>query len=604
VTLFQEHQVHIHVPAGAIPKDGPSAGVAMLSAVASVARGVPVRNDTAMTGEITLRGKVLPIGGVKEKVLAAYRARIERVILPRRNEADLEDVPGEAKERIRFTFADSADDVLQAAFTQQTPRAPGHRLRLRRRCTEVSTRRAFSQRFSPAASVSPEAMSSVSELHSSDSWPAGGTPTIELPLQVRCVSQRRCSRFVVHRSIRPLEGGSEMRPRLMRLGSPPQDGPSRLTALLLVGAALLSLTYLHGCGGGTGSTQSPSPAATSMMTALTRDMTRSMTRMGSLEAGAVLMMNAGSALSPNITAAPDNSAGAPPNTFTYRGTYDGNGNGEDETTVDLRATFGNDPSDLFAGFNGGQGTGAVDIDILSVMHVYHGNIAFTMGMSEHRMSGAGTFSNPLTGNTTTLTVSASAPMRIKLADGTASARPNACAHSFDGSAQISVAGQAGTLASQWRFHQDSTTVAVTGATFTTPSGQSTAIPDSSVDLGCAGNNSINDWSGHFQIRWACLPAETGEFQTTITVKNSNTVTMIDDGDTAADAYDAALIGASPRAVRGFFIDGSIGARYREDFNWTLNIDGSGFSQTSRYVYFEGTQIGRGGMCVARATRIP
>ena len=123
--VFQENSVHIHVPAGAVPKDGPSAGVAMLSAVASVARGVPLRNDTAMTGEITLRGKVLPIGGVKEKVLAAYRARIERVILPRRNEADLEDVPAEVKERVRFIFADSADDVLEAAFASTRPHAPG-----------------------------------------------------------------------------------------------------------------------------------------------------------------------------------------------------------------------------------------------------------------------------------------------------------------------------------------------------------------------------------------------------------------------------------------------------------------------------------------------
>jgi ATP-dependent Lon protease len=121
--VLQKNSVHIHVPAGAVPKDGPSAGVAMLSAVASVARGIPVRNDTAMTGEITLRGKVLPIGGVKEKVLAAYRARIERVILPRRNEADLEDVPAEVKDRIKFFFADSADDVLQEAFSTDRPRA-------------------------------------------------------------------------------------------------------------------------------------------------------------------------------------------------------------------------------------------------------------------------------------------------------------------------------------------------------------------------------------------------------------------------------------------------------------------------------------------------
>ena len=102
---------------------------------------------------------------------------------------------------------------------------------------------------------------------------------------------------------------------------------------------------------------------------------------------------------------------------------------------------------------------------------------------------------------------------------------------------------------------------------------------------------------------ACLPKPASS-STTITVKNSTTVSMIDDGDTAADAYDAAVIGTSPRAIRGFFIDGPMGARYREDFNWTLNIDGSGFSQTSRYVYIEGTQVGRGGICVARATRLP
>ena len=84
-----------------------------------------MRNDTAMTGEITLRGKVLPIGGVKEKVLAAYRARIERVIIPRRNELDLEDVPAEVKEKVRFVLADSADDVLQAAFSSPRAHAPG-----------------------------------------------------------------------------------------------------------------------------------------------------------------------------------------------------------------------------------------------------------------------------------------------------------------------------------------------------------------------------------------------------------------------------------------------------------------------------------------------
>ena len=91
--FFREHDVHIHVPAGAIPKDGPSAGITMATALASCATGRLVRPDTAMTGEITLTGQVLPIGGLKEKALAAQRVGINRIIIPRRNEADIDDIP-------------------------------------------------------------------------------------------------------------------------------------------------------------------------------------------------------------------------------------------------------------------------------------------------------------------------------------------------------------------------------------------------------------------------------------------------------------------------------------------------------------------------------
>jgi ATP-dependent Lon protease len=113
---FAERDVHIHVPAGAVPKDGPSAGTAMATALASLATGVPVSEDVAMTGEITLTGQVLPIGGVKEKALAAQRAGIGTVILPRENEADLDDLPPDAREALRFVLADSIEDVLGAAF--------------------------------------------------------------------------------------------------------------------------------------------------------------------------------------------------------------------------------------------------------------------------------------------------------------------------------------------------------------------------------------------------------------------------------------------------------------------------------------------------------
>src|SRR5690348_4483845 len=116
VALFEKSDVHIHVPAGAIPKDGPSAGVAMLVALASSALGRPVRDDVAMTGEITLRGKVLPVGGIKEKVLAAHRAGIRNVVLPKRNEGDLEDVPAEVRSALRFVLVESVEEVLAEAF--------------------------------------------------------------------------------------------------------------------------------------------------------------------------------------------------------------------------------------------------------------------------------------------------------------------------------------------------------------------------------------------------------------------------------------------------------------------------------------------------------
>jgi ATP-dependent Lon protease len=114
--VFTRKRVHVHVPAGALPKDGPSAGVAMATAIASLGAGRPVREATAMTGEITLRGKVLPVGGIKEKVLAAHRAGLRTVILPRRNEADLEDVPSEVREAVHFVLADDVDQVLGEAL--------------------------------------------------------------------------------------------------------------------------------------------------------------------------------------------------------------------------------------------------------------------------------------------------------------------------------------------------------------------------------------------------------------------------------------------------------------------------------------------------------
>jgi ATP-dependent Lon protease len=121
--FFEKQDFHLHVPSGAQPKDGPSAGVTMATALVSLVCGCPVRADVGMTGEITLRGQVLPVGGIKEKVLAAHRSGLKTVILPARNEADLEELPEEVRKEIHFIFAETVDDVL-AASLESYPNKP------------------------------------------------------------------------------------------------------------------------------------------------------------------------------------------------------------------------------------------------------------------------------------------------------------------------------------------------------------------------------------------------------------------------------------------------------------------------------------------------
>jgi ATP-dependent Lon protease len=123
--LFEKHTVHIHVPAGAIPKDGPSAGVTMATAMVSSLTGIPVRKDVAMTGEITLRGRVLPIGGLKSKILAAHLSGARVVILPKKNEKDLRDVPDEVRKKMKLVLVENMDQVLGAALRRKPkPRKP------------------------------------------------------------------------------------------------------------------------------------------------------------------------------------------------------------------------------------------------------------------------------------------------------------------------------------------------------------------------------------------------------------------------------------------------------------------------------------------------
>ena len=116
--FYQEHDVHIHVPEGATPKDGPSAGVGMCTALVSALTGIPVRADVAMTGEITLRGEVLPIGGLKEKLLAAHRGGIKTVLIPEENEKDLTDIPENIQDKLVIKSVKWIDEIFETALEQ------------------------------------------------------------------------------------------------------------------------------------------------------------------------------------------------------------------------------------------------------------------------------------------------------------------------------------------------------------------------------------------------------------------------------------------------------------------------------------------------------
>jgi ATP-dependent Lon protease len=123
---FATHDIHVHVPAGAIPKDGPSAGVTMVTALVSLLSGRPVRSDLAMTGEVTLTGQVLPIGGLKEKALAAQRSGIHTVIAPKLNEQDIDEIPAHLRRTLKFVFVSTIDEVLDAALSRR--RQKGYRV--------------------------------------------------------------------------------------------------------------------------------------------------------------------------------------------------------------------------------------------------------------------------------------------------------------------------------------------------------------------------------------------------------------------------------------------------------------------------------------------
>ena len=372
----------------------------------------------------------------------------------------------------------------------------------------------------------------------------------------------------------------------------------------LVSLVTLSvLSFVPGCGGGGGDTAVTVPAEAA---ALDDQMKTGMTRLGSMvsnvETGLLFVLNPAAGLAPSVVVQPDTGPGVPPFSVRYGGRYDGNGDGIDETTMTGRATFRSDPD---ADWSGVDGQVTLDITIPVVGHVYHAEIAYAITSVDRRLSGSGTFTNPLNGNTIALNVPASAPLVIRPATGAAGAQSNACGYSIDGSASVQVTGSAGTLQSTWVFASTSASVAVTGASFTNSAGQTTALDDATVDLRCGSGGSIGDWVASYDQRWACLPRESGNATITIAAAGADSLTITDEdppGSGSTKTYQATVVGVSPHAVRGFFLGGDASNPYREDFTWTLGKNGASYSQISTYAYTQGPNVGRGGICVASARR--
>lgn len=348
----------------------------------------------------------------------------------------------------------------------------------------------------------------------------------------------------------------------------------------------------------------PIPAAAAAMDSkLTTGIASLMPRVPRFEGSLVAIFNPGTPLAQGVAFTPDVSPGAPPHSFTFSGPYDGNGDGLNETTISGRATFNSDPN---IDWTGVTGSATVDVAIPILGHVYHADITFSITSAERQLSGSGTFTDPLTGNATTMTVPAAAPLLIKPATGTPGAVSNACGYSMEGRMNLEVTGPSGTLSSIWNFLFNSASVAVNNRTFTDSSGQITMLPDTTVDTTCGGSGTIDDWTGSYDQNWVCLPRESGRATITMSLSGPASVSITDEdppGSGNTLTYAATTIGANPHTLRGLFITGPLGFRYREDFNWTMRKSLSGFAQSSTYVYIEGPNTGKGGLCVASAPRL-
>ncbi len=352
----------------------------------------------------------------------------------------------------------------------------------------------------------------------------------------------------------------------------------------------IPVVLLTACGGGGSSDPVPANPGATLETKLKADMARSLPLVVNFESSLIGVLNPGTPLAQGVAMIPDTSPGAVPHSFIFSGPYDGNGDNINESTLSGRVTFNGDPAFEWSGMNG---QAILDVDIPVLGHVYHGDLAFTITPSERRLSGSGTFTDPLSGNKTTMTIADTAPLIVKPATGLASAMANACAYSLDGQMQLRLEAPSGTLVSTWNFASGS-------------SGQSSAVADSSVDLKCGASGSNADWAGSYEMSWACLPQESESFRFTMTASGADAVNIDDDPPGTADGslYQASVVNGNPHSLRGAYnLSGPPGNRFSEDFNWSLRKGGTSFTQVSRYTYIEGANQGKGGICIGTAKRL-
>jgi hypothetical protein len=251
-----------------------------------------------------------------------------------------------------------------------------------------------------------------------------------------------------------------------------------------IAPTLMALVLMPACGGG-GDAASPSAVpvpASALDTKLKTNMVRFVPLVANIESSLVSVLNPGTPMAQGVAVTADTSPGAAPNSVRFSGPYDGNGDGFSETTLSGRATFVSDPA---TAWNGLDGQVTVDVSLPLLGHVYHADVAFAILPDQKRLSGSGTFTEPLSGDSVTMTVAASSPLVVKSADGTAGAASNACGNSLSGQMRLVATGAAGTLTSFFNFNPSSPSVAVNGTSFTDTSGQTTALPDSSWTFAAA-----------------------------------------------------------------------------------------------------------------------